>query len=414
MMLGFGMAGCVSEPPENLNKSSGASDNQTGDAESIKLTEPHVPVIETPRMIIAENTWEHEGKIMSGGKVFIPMEFDNDPQLQEIKESLPVITFYPFDMTTLQGDGWNLDYFERINTPFHGVVFYDTPETVLYTLYDEDFEAAGITEMFEFPVEPGDYILRIDALDTAFFARIVVGEPRGWCERIDRYHGGGEGLRVNDYDTLLEIHALLEKDDRAVADYFKAICDREDGRRWECPCFIQTIADLQSFFSWIRLDQIRLPFSQTASFDSMVLRDRYADFSVSYVIDDMLFNFYFYPGMIDNTGENYEDTRGDGIVFWSYERVATVDDVNIYIYRIHDNFENPDFPGLPENPQVSFILSVSGSHVGASIYIKCKNPETCENGHDFGSGHTCNGEWVDRQAAIDGILQFEFNTLFNS
>ena len=412
LALSLSMVGCVSESPANLNNTPAggaapASSDYTGSPAA-----PHVPVNNAPRVKIAEQTWEYEGQIMSGGKTFAPLEFDSDPQLHEIKNTLPVITFYPFDMTTLEGTGWNTGYFYERNTPKHGVVFTETPESVLYTLFDEDLEVVSVSAAFEFPVEIGDYILRIDVFETAYYIRIVVGEPRGWCDRIDRYHGGGEGFKVYDFDSILEMRTLLDKDDQAIADYFKAICDREDGRRWECPCFIRTKTDLQSFFSWLKLDRIQLPFSQTATLDNILLRDSYADIYVRYMIDDMLFNFLYYPDLSYVADEDIEGIRDNGIAQWSVDYLTTVGDVNIFTHRIIDHFEIANFQDQPEDPQVIFILNVNGTYVNAYVSIECADPATCKNGWDFGSGHSCNGEWVDRQAAIDGIMQFEFKILF--
>ena len=358
----------------------------------IEAAEPHIPVINTPRIIIAEQTWENnEGQTMADGKIFIPLAFDGEPLLHDIKSELPVITFYQFDMASLDG---------YVNTPQHSVVFNDTPESVMYTLFDEDFGIMNTTETFVFPTEIGDYILQINAFDTAYFARIVVGEPRGWCDRIDRHHGGGEGLLVYDFNTLSEIRDLLSGDDKAVADYFKAICDRGEGSRWECPCFIQTKADLQSFFSWLKLDQVRLPFSDTIKLRTIVLRDRYADIYVSYRLDDMLFNFSLAPGLFW-TAEGVFDYWVNANVQNTPSLLTTTGDVNIYMYG--DDVKNP---------QVRFILSVNGMYVKVSVSIDCANPDSCDKGEDFGGGHSCYGEWVDRQTAIDGILQFDFRTPF--
>ena len=414
-------AGCISGPPgipDDPADEAEVTENavQTGghSIANINLAEPHVPVIDVPGVIIAEQVMEGDGELFPIGKIFIPPEFDKNVQLHEIREDLPVIAFHPFDIATLQGDGWNLARFKEMNIPKHGVVFAKTPESVIYTLYDEDHELIGSTESFTFPAEAGDYILRIDVFEAAYYIRIVVGEPRGWCNRIDRYHGGGEGLLVYDFETLLEIRALLEKDDRALADYFKIYCDREDGRRWECPCFIQSKADLQSFFSWLKLDRVRLPFSDKASLENIALRDSYADIYVRYVIDDMLFNFYINPGMYYNTGDSLEGIFDNGIAQWSVERLTTVDDINIYVHNITDHFEIPDFSNQPEDPRVIYLLSINGMYVEVDVSIACLDPETCENGFDRGSGHSCSGEWVDRQAALDGILQFEFKTLFQN
>jgi len=143
-----------------------------------------------------------------------------------------------------------------------------------------------------------------------------------------------------------------------------------------------------------------LPFSDTVALDNIVLRDSYADIYVRYTIDDMLFNFVFYPGnqlsaedIIAIAGRDNAD---------AYRLLATVNDVDIYIYeRANDN-----------HPSVGFTLGGNGFFGTVHVFIPCANPNTCDRGWDFGHGHSCDGEWVDRQAAIDGILQFEFRTLF--
>jgi len=403
LALCFAVIGCTSEQ-------SGDSVGDNIDIES--LIKEQTSATNPPRVIVAERTWEQDGQIMPYGKIFVPYEFENDPKLCEIKNYLPVITFYPFDMNTLQGDGWNLGYFKDLMEPAHGVVFIETPESVLYTVFDENLNIISTTENFEFLTEIGDYILKIDVFDTAFFIRLVVGEPRGWCDRINRHHGGGEGLMVYDYDTLLEIRDLLDKDDNTIKNYFKAICDSADSYKMECPCYIQTKADLQSFFSWLRLDQLQLPFSQNALFNNILLRDRYSDIYVRYTIDDIRYNFIFYPSISFDNDESIEGIRDNGIVQWSIEYLASVGDVDIYTHHITRHFDIPNFSELPEDPRVIFILGINGRQVEVSVSIECSNPETCERGEDYGSGHSCRGEWVDRQAAIDGILQFEFKTLF--
>ena len=135
-----------------------------------------------------------------------------------------------------------------------------------------------------------------------------------------------------------------------------------------------------------------------------------SDIYVRYTIGDMRFIFHINPGMSFITYESIEGIRVNEVAQWS--RLTTVGDVNIYVHRMIDQNDNPDFPEQPEDPQVIFILSVNGMYVGVSVSIDCVNPGACVNGWDFGSGHSCNGEWVDRQAAIDGILQFEFKALF--
>ena len=409
------LLGCVYEPLGSTDIEPSESSIQTVDDSVVDSTEPLIPIVNTSCVIIAERTYEHEGRVMPSGKMFIPLEFDGAPQLHEIKNNLPVITFYQFDMTTLQGDGWNESYFEEMNTPRYGVVFRETPDSVLYTLFDEDFNVVSTTDIFEFPTEIGDYIMRIDVFDSAFYVRIVIGEPRGWCDRIDRYHGGREGLKVYDFNKILEMRELLDKDDQAVADYFNSICDIEDGRRWECPCFIQTRADLLSFFSWIRFDQLQLPFSHTAALESFLLRDGYADIYVRYIIDDMRFTFVYPSIIMSPFNESNEGTSDNGIAQGSFQRLATVGDAYIYFCRNVYRVENPDFseqPEYQEPPDVSFMLNVNGMPVTVIVSIDCVNPDTCEDGWDFGDGHSCHGEWVDRQTAFDGLLQFEFITLF--
>jgi hypothetical protein len=375
---------------------------------NLPLSEAHVPAINTPRVWI-------ENWTVSSPKTFIP-HWHNPLTESEYphKDDLPVITHYTIDTSKLEGGGWNMDYFRERNEFKISVVFDETPQHVNYTLFGENGEWLYTSQTFSAPFEPGDYILEINVNNDSeiYVIRLFHGGHRDECNRIDTYHGGGAGLKVHDFDTLLEIRDLLDTDDSTIATYFKTVCDGQEGRIWECPCFIQTKVDLQSFFSWTRLDQVRLPFSDTASIDNILLRERYGDIYVRYTIGDMLFNFEFNPAsFLHGNTESFEGWGDNGMGGrWLIERLTTVGDVNIYTHELYDGEIL-----IEDDPTVVFILSVNGAYMNAYISIPCKNPDTCEQEwFDRGNGHNCRGEWVDRQAAIDGIMSFEFKTLFEN
>jgi hypothetical protein len=380
---------------------------------NLPLTEAHVPVINKPRVWI-------ENWTVSSPKVFIPHWYNPLTESEyPHKDYLPVITHYTLDTSTLEGGGWNMDYFRERNEFKISVVFDQTPQNVTYTLFDEDWDSIYISEAFSAPFEPGDYVLmiNIDNDSEIYLIRLFHGGHREECNRIDTYHGGGAGLKVHNFDTLLEIRDLSDTDDATIAAYFKAICDGQKGRIWNCPCFIQTRVDLQSFLSWTRLDETRIPFSDTAELQEILLRERYGDIYVQYTIGDMLFNFNFSPESFvhGNNDEGIEGIHDNGIAQWSTERLTTIGDVNIYTHHMVDVFGDPNFSEQPEDPRVIFILSVNGVYVGLDVSIPCKNPDTCEQEYfDRGNRRNCRGEWVDRQAAIDGIMSFEFKTLFEN
>ena len=357
-------------------------------------TEPHVPNVSIPRVRIGV-------PYIIGGKTYIPLEFAGEPLLREIKNDLPVITYYPVDYSRYDPEYINPIYLNQVFTA--EIAFDEIPERVSYTLYDENFEEIYSADTFTPPEQVGDYILRIDAVDTAYLVRIVIGEPREECRYIDRYHGGGAGLMVYDFGTLLEIRSLLDTDDEAIEEYLSNICVGNNGERnWECPCFLQTRADIQNLFSWLRLDELRLPLSDSVPLREMLIRDSYEDIYIRYEIGAMLFNFYFSPGAYWNADEGAEGWHDNGIAEWLNERVITFNDVNVYAVDID------------KNPDVSLFLSVNGRYMSCHVSIPCMNPETCERGEPIPSSseHYCRGEQVDRQAAIDGLMQFEFKTLF--
>jgi len=84
------------------------------------------------------------------------------------------------------------------------------------------------------------------------------------------------------------------------------------------------------------------------------------------------------------------------------ERLTTAGDVNIYVNN------------ASKSPGVSFNLSVDGAYMGVHVFIPCANPDTCARGHNFGRGHVCDGEYVDRRAAVEGLLQFTYQTILYS
>jgi hypothetical protein len=327
------------------------------------------------------------------GKVYVPLEFMGEPSLREIKEDLPVITIHRYK---------DEDIYFRYGRDLE-TVFDKMPEYVFYTLYDECFNEVYSRETFEMPSQVGDYILWIDtswAGDGSFvyLIRFVVGEPRELCRFVNWHHGGGYGLFLEGgFNKLLEIHSLLEQDDKAIRDYFSALCAEHDRTVWLCPCYIQTRADLQNLFSWLRLNELRLPFSDNVPLRSISIGDQ--SLHVLYTIDDMLFNFYMSP-------PNYGSTLEELMEVWANQgdempELLTVNgDVRIYIGN------------RPDCPSVSFSISVNGTHVGVHVTIPCAIPDTCDRGDAFGGVHSCNGEQVDKLAAIKGILQFDFRTLF--
>jgi len=353
--------------------------------------EAHVSDFSTPKVRITDQT--------PSAKAYIPLEFSGS--MQEIKGDLPVITYYP----TGGGGAVNL----KLELKF---IFDETPENVSYTLFNESFEKVFAEERFTSPTEPGDYILRIDAFDTAYLIRIVIGEPRKQCMFIDYYHGGGEGLRVHSFDEILELRALLELDDEALEAHLSTFCAGINGTGRECPCYLQTRADIQSLFSWLRLDETRLPHSDSVPLREIIIRDSYADIYATYQLGDVILSFELIPGNFINADV---DMDGNDLEGWSEnwqgyksftERVTTVGDVNIFTSH---HLEPPE---LVDDPSVGFFLSVNGKFASCYVFIPCKKPDTCDRGANYGHGHSCRGEWVNRQTAIDTLMQFEFKPLF--
>ena len=351
------------------------------------VSQPHIPTTVAPRVKL----------IMSSGKVYIPIEFESSPSLHEIQDALPVVALYPYNLEGFSAaDGWNLSYWDYWNDL--EVVYTQQPDSTEYTLYDNYFEVIYSTDFFTPPSDVGEYVLKIIAswvLETQgdysaeYYIKIVVVEPREpFCGNLDTYHGGSLGLVLRD-----GFHELLE-----LEKHLPFSCTTDD--TWSCPCILQTNVDVQNLNSWVGLDKLRLPFSETIQFSEMLVRDRYADIYVRYTLDDMIFNFNIYPGNTWNAEEIVEGWHDNGFAQWHMVRIATVGDVNIYTETDHD-----------ANPDIGFTLSVNGALVSLHVYIPCKNPDTCVNGEDFGWGHNCRGEWVDRQAALDGLMQFEFRTL---
>ena len=386
----------------------------------ITVTEPHIPIINVPRVRILEHT-------VSSPKVYIPLEIEGDSLyvdglLQQLnKEDLPVITHYG-----LEDHEFGFD-----------VIFNKTPESVSFIIYNEDLKDIKELEYLEYlkelealealedneeheeldepealdaftiPSEIGDYIKRIGVswledngvlFNAEYFIRIVVGEPREPCEYIDWYHGGGKGLIFHDnFQGLLQLYyALLEPDDRTLEDFLSTLCKAEYGM--QCPCFLQTRVDVQNLFSWVRLDELRLPVSESIPLHTMLVRERYGDIYVVYELNGMNFNFFVsLPNYTTTAEESIQDWETQGVE--PYYRLTTLGDLNIYVSESSDD------------PRAIFVLSVNGAYVELSVTIPCANPDSCDRGWDFGSGHSCYGEQVNLQAAIDGLMQFRFITL---
>jgi len=359
-------------------------------------TEAHVPNVSIPRVRIGV-------PYIISGKTYIPLEFNGN--MQEIKGELPVVTHYTIDVSKLQGDGWNMDYFTVRNKFIVEVEFDEIPQSVTYMLFDENWNTIYAEETFTAPSEPGDYVLviNIDNDSEVYLIRLFHGGHREECRYIDFYHGGGEGIILHEgFHELLDLYALLEQDDETIEEYLSTLCKREYASR-ECPCYLQTRVDIQNLFSWLRLDELRLPLSDSVPLREMLIRDRYADIYMRYEIGDMLYNFSLSPASFWNVDESIEEGwHGNEDFQWFTERVITIGDVNIY---------NNYYPIFPE---LVFNLSINGRYISCDVSIPCANPETCERGEPIPSSseHYCRGEQVDRQAAIDGLMQFEFRTLF--
>ncbi|MCL2019965.1 MAG: hypothetical protein FWG70_09435 [Oscillospiraceae bacterium] len=343
---------------------------------SLPITEPHIATSVAPKI-----------RIVSNSKVYIPLEFEQPPILSEIYGDLPVIALYPYNLDAFSAEnGWNLSYWDYWN---NFEVFPDEfTEISEYILYGENFEVIYSGENFTPPTssEVGEYLLSINR---QFYIKLVIVEPRvPYCGNLDDYHGGSYGLLLREgYDELLELEKRVP---------FACTTDE-----WtSCPCFLQTETDVQNLYSWLRLNELRLPFSDTAAFREISVRARYGDIYVRYELDDMVFTFNIHPHG-SWTVDTVEGWRSNGFVETYTERVTTVDDVNIY------RVTYPDYG----KPSVSYSLSVNGAPVGLNISIPCKIPDTCDRGADYGGGHVCDGEWVDRQEAFEGLMQFRFETL---
>jgi len=215
------------------------------------------------------------------------------------------------------------------------------------------------------------------------------------CGNINEYNSVSTGeILYESFDELLELHELLQQDDKTIKEYLSDVFPCAVGE--QCTCFLQTKADL---FSWLKLDELRLPFSDSIPLKEILIRiGYYEDIYVRYALGDMLFSFYLSP---------YDPLYVEEIITgWenpdAYKLLATKDDVNIYTY------EDESY----DDPRVFIAFSVNGVYVVCDVSVPCENPATCDRGQPFGSEHFCGGGQVDKQAAIDGITQFEFKTLF--
>ncbi|MDR2558334.1 MAG: hypothetical protein LBC86_02150 [Oscillospiraceae bacterium] len=267
--------------------------------------------------------------------------------------------------------------------------------------------SAGLVELTEEQTVRLDLNLdgNITSADALAILRVAAGLPPfatgeyELCRYVDWYHGGGTGLILQDgFHELLMWYDLLVQADETIEEYLSTICRRE--YVFYCPCFLQTRGDILNFLFWLNLSELRLPFSDIAPLREIIIRDRYKDIYARYIIGDMVYNFMLYP--IDSEGITVEEIIAGWVDSDSYKLLTTADDVNIYVR---------DFD---EDPRGLFILSVNGAYAEVSISIDCANPDTCDRGVDYGSGHQCYGEQVDSQAALDGLMQFEFKTLLDS
>jgi hypothetical protein len=400
------------EPPVNEGQLPVASDTSASSTISAHLGSPHVPAYSVPRVRIIDRT-------VSSPKVYLPLQVHGDYEgLSGVDlNDIPVITFYPVDMEAVSQGHWNLSYFEEMNSRLSRleIEFAETPDMVSYTRTSDWQSAIVTTEEFVAPTVEGDYILRINAVwgeeRSLFVIRFVIGEPRefgGQCMYIDLYHGGGDGLRLTSFDDIRMILDLAEQGDQAVAAHFGGICEYErtlNTRRWECPCFLQSRADVQNLFSWLRLNEVRFPFADSMPPNEILIRDRYGDVYVRYTLGDMIFSFTLYPANEVST-EGLTEIWANNDYSPDIARVMTKGDVNIYLVE--------EGHGLPS---ANYIICVDGVYVSLYVYIPCAaaNPEDCEKcmeRPDFGSGRgRCDGEVVNRQAVIEALLNFQFKTV---
>jgi len=339
-----------------LDNASVSSDDSDVSSDPITEMNPYIPSIIIPKARI-----EVQGE--SGPKVYVPLEFETGnierevTLLQEIRKDLPVITYYEFD-------DYSYDF---------EIVFYKLPEYAVYTLYDEDIKEVYSKDSFSLPLQEGGFILRIDAswteengeaLVLTYFVKIIVGGPREQCIHADWYHGGGGGLVLYEgFNELFDLHDLLELDDKTLEKHLSVYYSRGEDR-WICPCFLKTRSDVQNLFSWMRLNEVRVPFSDSIPLREILIRDRYADIYARYVIGDMIFNFILSPAPRTIIAEDiFELWKENSPADVQIELITTVDDINIYIIHF-----------LDDDPRVTFVLSVNGAYVEVEVSIPCTVP----------------------------------------
>jgi hypothetical protein len=270
---------------------------------------------------------------------------------------------------------------------------------MIATLLITAFTSANALDVLRYtagliPEVPASYDLNLDgeitAADALAMLRVAAGltpfVQSEWSEcRRETFgdHGSHPGIPLQEgFHELLKWYDLLEKDDEAVEEYLSTICL---GRgRFTCPCNLQTRSDVLNLLYWLNLNELRLPFSDSVPFRSASISYEMNGISVNYTIDDMTFHFNFRPPRMN-----------------ADEPIATMGDVKIYY--------SPD-----DDPRIRFAIMANRTFFSLSISIPCANPDTCER--DLypvaGYPHFCPGEQVDFQAALDGLMLFEFKTLF--
>ena len=347
-----------------------------------ELGEPHIPAFTPDKVKLIERT------ATRGRTSYLPAN--------SIDGNLPVIVLYPPSFDNLEDKDkeiMNLEYWDNWNDI--EVKFHTRPKKATYVLYDESLNEIYSAKTFTVPTELGEYILQINAKwDKAyeFFAKIIIGEPRYVrCGNLTWQPSGSLGLVLREgFHELLELESELP-----------FACTTDTNKT--CPCFLQTSADVQNLYSWLRLDEFRFPFSDKAELQDIQIHQKVGSVFASYKIGKMVYDFKLEPDYF-NDSLTAEDSFGNWKASTIIERVATIGDVNIY--AIDEGFNSPSH---------SFIISVNGTFVTADVSIPCKKPNSC-GWFPTNSGqidmHGCGGEKVNRRAAIRGMRSFEFRSIF--
>jgi hypothetical protein len=335
------------------------------DFDGIARGEAHVSEITVPRV-----------RLLFSGVTHYPAEFTGEPLLNEVRYTLPVTVVYGIHANNAE------------------VLFGEEPSRVLYTWYDEDYSLVYSDKVFEerLPLYTGEnlgeYILRIDAawgdFEAVYLMRVVTakGSSRNQCLYMEQYRDSDGYLVFRDgIDGLLELYDLYVRIKQSGHSY-----------------------DLQEMFSLLRLEELRFPFSDTVLPKRVKLSPFRGSVTAEYVIEDMDFTFSVSADSFSNADEQIQN----GLT----RRIATVGDVNIYTPVYEDL--------LDANPSVEFDLSVNGRFVSLTVSIPCASPDRCirgservwSGGYNRIDGHNCSGEWVNRQTALDALMQFEFKPVF--